>query len=56
MRQGPRIVLLIIEEIKLRILSSNQYIDGNEYDLAKHFDLAYEELQNEFLQKIVPEL
>ena len=44
MRRGPRIVLLIIEEIKLRILSSNQYIDGNEYDLAKHFDLAYEEI------------
>ena len=43
-RKGPRIVLLIIEEIKLRILSSNQYIDGNEYDLAKHFDLAYEEI------------
>ena len=43
-RKGPRIILLIIEEVKLRILSSTNYIDGSEYDLAKHFDLIYEEL------------
>ena len=43
-RKGPRIVLLIIEEVKLRILSSTHYIEGNEYDLAKHFNLVYEEI------------
>ena len=36
--------MLIIEEVKLRILSSTNYIDGTEYDLAKHFDLEYEEV------------
>ena len=43
-RKGSRIVLLMIEELKLRILSSTHYVDGNEYELARHFDLIYEEI------------
>ena len=34
----------MIEELKLRILSSTHYVDGNEYELARHFDLIYEEI------------
>ena len=38
-RKGPRLLLLMIEELQLRFIATNNYIDGNEYKLAKHFGL-----------------
>ena len=31
--------MLIIEELQLRFIATNNYVDGNEYQLAKHFEL-----------------
>ena len=50
-RKGASIVLITLEEINLRIISSTNYIGGNEYTLAEHYDLTFEELYfpNNFL-------
>ena len=50
-RKGTSIVLITLEEINLRIISSTNYIGGNEYTLAEHYDLTFEELYfpNNFL-------
>ena len=43
-RKGVSIVLIMLEEINFRIISSTNYIAGNEYTLAQHYDLAFEEI------------
>ena len=43
-RKGPRLLLLTIEELQLRFIATNNYIDGNEYQLAKHFGLQITEI------------
>ena len=42
-RKGSRLLLLTIEELELRFLATNNYLEGNEYQLAKHFGLQYTE-------------
>ena len=41
-RKGTSIVLITLEEINLRIISSTNYIGGNEYTLAEHYDFPFE--------------
>lgn len=43
-RKGSQIVLLVIDEFQLRFLSSNTYVDGNELELCKHFNLLFSEV------------
>ena len=38
-RKGSQVILLTIEEMKLRFLTSNTFLPGNEKDLCKHFNL-----------------
>ena len=39
-RKGCQVILLTIEEMKLRFLTSNTFIAGNEKDLSRHFNLS----------------
>ena len=41
-RKGRHIKLIAIEEIQLRILSSGSYFCGNEFDIARMFDIAFD--------------
>ena len=41
-QRGRNIVLIEVPELSLRFLSSNNYLKGNEYELANQFGLDYE--------------
>ena len=40
-RKGSHLILLTIEEMSLRFLASNTFIEGDDEDLCKHFNLSY---------------
>ena len=43
-RNGKNIILLEIHEFRVRFITSNNYISGNEYQLAKQFGIPFSKL------------
>ena len=41
-RRGRNILLLQIVELDIRFLASNNYVSGDEYSLAKQFNIKFE--------------
>ena len=40
-RKGRNIIILEVPELQIRFISSNNYVSGNEYDLAKQFNISF---------------
>ena len=43
LRHNGKILLIEIKQLKIRFLTSNAYLNGNEYQISKHFDLIFDQ-------------
>lgn len=44
LKQGPNFLLIEIKDFGIRFLNSVQFVPGEEYELAKHFEIPFEKI------------